>query len=332
MLETIFQQSLELTAWLQGLGDWLYPVMHFFTFLGTENFYMLVLPVFLWAVDYALGYRLGVMLLLTSGINDLAKMVFRQPRPYWVKPDALKFNDPSAGFGIPSGHSQTPLSIFGLLAATYKKLWLTITVIFVVFMIGLSRIFLGEHFTIDVLSGWAMGGLVLFGFIKLEPRVRACFTDKTISTKLLTVLGFALAFILLAALVVSIPAGYQLPQEWVDNALAAFPEAPIKPLTIKNAITSMATLFGLSAGYFWIEQRGGFNAASESWIKRLLRFPIGLVGVVIFWMGLGAIFPDDPLVLGWVLRFFRYALVGFWISGAAPYLFMAFNLGRPQRQ
>lgn len=330
MLETIFQQSLALTTWLQSLGDWLFPIMHFFTFLGTQDFYMLVLPVFIWAFDYPLGYRLGVMLLTTAGINDLAKMVFRQPRPYWIKPDALKINSPAGGYGVPSGHSQTPLSVFGLLAVHYKKRWLTITVIFVVFMIGFSRIFLGEHFTIDVLSGWAIGGLVLFSFVKLEGRVRAWFAGKTLAVKSLAVFGFALGFILLTAVVVAIPAGYQVPQAWIDNALIAFPEEPIDPLKLSNVITSMATLFGFSVGYFWVQERGGFNANTGNLAIRAARFVIGLVGVVIFWMGLGAVFPDGANLLSWSLRFFRYALVGLWISGLAPMLFIRLKLGQKQ--
>ena len=122
-----FKQSIDLTFWLQSLGDWLDPVMHFFTFLGNEEFYLFVMPVFLWVLDYRLGFKLGVMLLLTSGINDLAKMIFRLPRPYWVDPSAGKVAAaPAGGYGLPSGHSQTSLSIFGLLAVEFKKRWVTI--------------------------------------------------------------------------------------------------------------------------------------------------------------------------------------------------------------
>ena len=63
MLEAIFQQSLQFTHWLQGLGSWLYPVMEFFTFMGTENFYLLVLPIILWVFDYYLAFRGGIMLM-----------------------------------------------------------------------------------------------------------------------------------------------------------------------------------------------------------------------------------------------------------------------------
>lgn len=330
MFESVLQLSLEFTAWLQGLGAWLQPVMEFFTFLGTEDFYLLFMPIILWLFDYYLAFRVGVMLLLTAGINDLAKMIFRQPRPYWLNPEISKASSPSGGYGIPSGHSQTPLSVFGLLAVTFKKRWFTLVATFFVFMIGFSRIYLAEHFITDVLGGWLMGGLVLYSFVKLEPSVRAWFSGKPFAVKSLAVFGYSVGFILLTAVVIAFPNGYQLPQAWVDNALVANPEEPINPLNLSNVITSMATLFGFSMGYFWTESRGGFNAATESWWRRALRFVIGLVGVVIFWMGLGAIFPDDPNLLGWVLRFLRYSLVGFWLTGLAPYLFLRFGLAQPK--
>jgi len=222
--------------------------------------------------------------------------------------------------------------MYGLLAVIFKKRWITITLSLIISMIGLSRVFLGEHFITDVLGGWLLGGLMLFGFVKLEPKVKAWFSGKSFAAKSLAVLSFTLAFSLLSIAVTSIPAGYQLPQEWTQNALTAFPEETIDPLNPNNLITSMATLFGLSAGYFWVESRGGFNAASESWGKRALRFVIGLLGVVIFWMGLGAVFPDEPKLLGWLLRFLRYTLVGGWLTGGAPMLFIRLGLARPKKR
>ena len=53
-----------------------------------------------------------------------------------------------------------------------------------------------------------------------------------------------------------------------------------------------------------------------------MRFVIGLVGVLVLWQGLGAVFPRDADVISYTLRFVRYALVGMWIMGAAPWLFI----------
>ena len=57
--------------------------MRFFSFLGSEYFILLVLPVVYWCVDSALGLRVGFFLLFTGGFNDILKMGVRGPRPYW---------------------------------------------------------------------------------------------------------------------------------------------------------------------------------------------------------------------------------------------------------
>ncbi len=327
-MEAIFEQSLELTLWLQSLAGWLDPVMEFFTFLSNEEFYLLVMPVVLWVFDYRLGFRMGVMLLLTSGLNPLLKMTFRQPRPYWVRPEAGVVSSPASGYGIPSGHAQFSISVYGFFAVIFKKRWITALVVFVVFMIGLSRVYLGEHFYIDVLAGWLIGAVVLYLFVKLEPRVRAWFAAKNFGAKTLWVLAFSVGTILLGAVVINTPADYQVPQEWVNNALTAFPEEPIAPLNLSDVITSAATLFGLAAGYFWVAEKGGFNANSGYWWQRLVRFLLGLVGVVILWMGLGAVFPDQEELVSWSLRYLRYALTGAWITGGVPLLSIRFGLAK----
>ncbi|MGD2027852.1 MAG: phosphatase PAP2 family protein, partial [Anaerolineales bacterium] len=240
MMESIFTQSLELTIWLQSLAPWLKPVMEFFTFLSNEEFYLLVMPVVLWVFDYRLGFRIGVMLLLTSGLNPLVKMTFRQPRPYWVKPQAGVVSSPAGGYGIPSGHAQFSISVYGFFAVIFKRRWVTALAVFAVFMIGFSRVYLGEHFYIDVLAGWLIGAVVLYLFVKLEPRVSAWFVTKSFGVKTLGVLAYSLGIVLLGAVVINTPADYQVPQEWVDNALTAFPEEPIEPLNLSDVITSAA--------------------------------------------------------------------------------------------
>ena len=331
MLENLFQLSIDLTFWLQSLGEWLNPVMQFFTFLGNEEFYLFVMPVFIWLLDYTLGFKLGVMLLLTSGVNDLAKLTFRLPRPYWVNPDAARFSSPAGGYGLPSGHSQTSLSIFGLLAAEFKKRWLTGVVVFVIFMIGLSRIYLGEHFFIDVLGGWTLGSIVLWLFVKFSPAVSKWFKSRSLVGKMGAVFAYSLGIILIGALVIAIPQGYTIPQDWLVNAQQAYPDEPIEPQKLSNLITSAATLFGLSLGNFWISEKGGFKANSGTWWHQGLRFLLGLIGVAIFWMGLGEIFPDHENLVSWTLRYFRYGLVGLWISGIAPLVFIKLGLGQKER-
>jgi len=332
MLDTIFAQSIELSYWLQSLGDWLTPAMKFFTFLGEIQFYFLVMPVILWVIDYRLGFRVAVMLLLSGGINELFKLGFRIPRPFWLDPDVAKASSLPEGFSLPSGHSQMPLSAYGLLATVIKRGWVTLVFILLIFMIGLSRIYLGVHFYIDILSGWLLGGLVLIGFLVFEGRVKNWFASKSFGAKTLVVFTYSIIMILAAAVVIAGAGDYQIPHEWLVNAHIAYPEEPLRPFNLNLSITAAAAMFGLAVGDFWVIEAGGYNAKFGGWWQKVLRFVIGLAGVLVLYKGLDQIFPGEEDMVSYVLRYVRYGLVGFWISGIGPRLFIRIKLaeGEPE--
>jgi hypothetical protein len=89
--------------------------------------------------------------------------------------------------------------------------------------------------------------------------------------------------------------------------------------------TNMGALFGLAAGALLLPRFGGFEAGG-AWEKRGLRFLVGLVGILILWRGLGAILPTGEYPLAYILRYIRYALIGLWVTGAAPVLFTRLGL------
>jgi len=47
---------------------------------------------------------------------------------------------------------------------------------------------------------------------------------------------------------------------------------------------------------------------------------------LILWLGLGKVFPETETFISYVLRYIRYALIGTWISGFAPWFFIKVNL------
>jgi hypothetical protein len=61
-------------------------------------------------------------------------------------------------------------------------------------------------------------------------------------------------------------------------------------------------------------------------VKRALRYVVGVIGVLVFWYGLGAVLPRGESLIPFMLRFVRYALVGAWISAGAPRLFEKLQL------
>ncbi len=119
------------------------------------------------------------------------------------------------------------------------------------------------------------------------------------------------------------------PPQWEITAARAFSPAPGKSAIHPRVTTGMVgvagTFFGLVAGAILIFQRGGFDARG-TWSKRALRFALGMIAVVILWLGLRMLFPRDASLVSQVLRYFRSALTGFWVAYAAPWMFIKLGL------
>lgn len=312
---------------VQSLGAWLELPMRFLSFLGDENFFFMVLPLLYWSVDARLGLRVAFILISSNFLNSFIKLVFALPRPYWISTQVHPLAVETT-FGVPSGHAQNAVALWGIIAAGVRRPGAWLAALTLAFLIGLSRLYLGLHFAWDVIAGWLIGGLLLLAFMALWNPVSAWIANQTLARQIGIAFIVSLIMIGLGAWQVARLDGYVIPQEWIDNALRAG-EAP-DPVSMENFLTSAGTLFGLAAGLAWIAARGGHQADGPFW-NRFLRYVIGLIGILILWRGLGAIFPRDENLLSYLLRYFRYTLVGLWISAAAPWLFFHFKLaGKPK--
>jgi len=327
MVEYLLDSGANLILALQEWGSGLVPSMQAISFLGTEDFYMLVLPVLFWSVDAALGVRVGVMLLFSAELNSLLKWTFHLPRPFWYEAGVQGLGT-GASFGFPSGHSQTPLVIYGLMALAVKRAWAWIAAAVLVFLIGLSRVWLGVHFPIDVLGGWLVGAALLFAYLGLQGPVWAWLKQQRLWAQIGIVFLVAVAMILAGVLVAEASSDFVPPAEWLANAEADQPGVDLGLINVEDLYTSAGVLFGLAAGGLWLYRRGWFDAGGELW-KRGARFAVGVFGVVILWKGLGMVFPDQGDLLSHNLRFLRYGLIGAWVSGVAPWLFI--RLGWAER-
>jgi membrane-associated phospholipid phosphatase len=307
----------------QGVGDWLIAPMQFFSFLGSEDFFLIFLPLVYWCLDATLGLKIGVMLLTSNGLNTLFKMAMHGPRPYWVSAE-VKGLASETGFGVPSGHSQTAAGIWGIVADRISRTWAWVAAVVVILLIGLSRIYLGVHFLHDVLLGWLLGGLTLWVFIKLWDPIAARLKKLSMGKQILFAFAVSLGMILAAALIVFLSRNFVTPADWIANATRTGGEAP-NPFSLEGMVTSMGTLFGLLAGIAWLAPRGGYHVSGPAW-KRALCFVVGLVGVAVFYFGLKLVFPDGEDLVALVFRYVRYTLVGAWTSAGAPWVFSKLGL------
>jgi membrane-associated phospholipid phosphatase len=326
-MDILTQNGIDWILAVQSLGAWLQPLMEFFSFLGTENFFLLVLPILYWSVDAALGLRVGFILITSIYLNGIFKLFFAAPRPYWVSDRVLPLAAEHT-FGIPSGHAQNAVGVWGIIAAGSRKTWIWMMAFALMLLIGFSRWYLGVHYSQDVILGWLIGALLLWAFLRFWDPVVAWLRQKTLGAQVLLAFVVSLLFIALGAFSFGRLDGYTFPEEWRENALRASDELPV-PVSMETSLTSAGTFFGLAAGAAWIASRGGFQAHGSVG-QRALRFVVGLIGILILWRGLGLVFPDHADLISYILRYLRYSLVGFWVSAGAPWLFFRFKLARSQ--
>ncbi len=317
-MQGIMDFGIRLIVGFQAMGGWLTLPMKFFSFLGTEEFFSLVLPILYWCINTSLGVRVAVILMFTGGINDGLKMALHGPRPYWYS-SQVKALSTETSFGVPSGHAQSSVAVWGILASFVRKWWAWLIAILLIILCGLSRLYLGVHFPQDVLLGWIIGGLVLWLTVRFWGPVEAWVKRMGPGIQILSAFITSLILLLLPL----IPylwlkiSHWQAPAEWTGFTSSA--------ISLEGAMTSAGTFFGLMAGLVWLNHLGWFDTHGPWW-KLTLRYLLGVTGVLILRYGLKFIFPSGETLIADIFRYVRYSLIGFWVTGGAPWVFLQFGL------
>ncbi|TVP78336.1 MAG: phosphatase PAP2 family protein [Gemmatimonadales bacterium] len=300
---TLEAWGLELIAALQSIRT---PVVdalaHGASFLGDEPFYLVALPLVYWALHRRLGLELVLLLLVSTWLNSWLKELLDLPRP---SPDHVAVLAREDFGGVPSGHAQNAVVIWGWLAWRLGELvpggrlrWL-LPAGGVVLAISVSRLLLGVHFPHDLVAGWFVGALLLaatlwvMGGPEAAPgrtEGRPGFTGGT---------G--------AALTVALPI----------LLLGVHSEG--------TGFAAAATLLGVLPALLVEHRSVRFHHRGPP-RQRLLRVAVGLPVAGAIWLGLGA-WTGAGAAMADLLR---YVLLGGWIVVLAPLLFV--HLGMAGRR
>ncbi len=219
------------------------------------------------------------------------------------------------------------MAVWGLIAASIGKPWTWIAALLLIFGIGLSRIVLGVHFYLDVLTGWLLGALLLWAFLRLEKPVGAWMNRKTVTAQIGLMFAISMGVLLVGRLILTFVGGWEIPVLWVQNAASAIIPGtePIHPFSMSGIVSNAAVLFGFVSGAILMKARGGFEVRAALW-KLVARYILGIVGVVVIWAGLDVIFPEGHDLVAYAFRYLCYGLAGAWMSLGAPWVFVRLKL------
>lgn len=139
------------------ISDFATPIAKFITNFGGAIF-IAVVAIFLAIIIKNKKIAISILanLVIITGLNQLLKRILQRARPteYRIIQET--------GYSFPSGHSMISMAFYGyLIYLIYKHVknkyikWISISLLSILIcLIGISRIYLGVHYTSDVLGGF----------------------------------------------------------------------------------------------------------------------------------------------------------------------------------
>lgn len=139
------------------ISDFATPIAKFITNFGGAIFLIiLTITLFILIKNKKIGLSIILNLIVITGLNQILKYILQRPRPTEYR--LIE----ETGFSFPSGHSMVSMAFYGyLIYLIYKYVknkdlkWISIVLLSILICsIGISRIYLGVHYTSDVLGGF----------------------------------------------------------------------------------------------------------------------------------------------------------------------------------
>ena len=139
------------------ISDFATPIAKFITNFGGAIFIILLTVILITVIkNKKIGLSILTNLAIITILNQLLKRILQRPRPteYRIIEES--------GYSFPSGHSMISMAFYGyLIYLIYKYVenknvkWILISLLSILIcLIGISRIYLGVHYTSDVLGGF----------------------------------------------------------------------------------------------------------------------------------------------------------------------------------
>ena len=141
------------------ISDTITPIAKVITQMGGAIALLTItIALLLFLKNKKIGIAIAINLIVATILNLVLKHIVQRPRPTEYRMIS------ETGYSFPSGHSMVSMAFYGfLIYLIYKQVedkklkWgLIIALSIVIVTIGISRIYLGVHYTSDVLAGFTI--------------------------------------------------------------------------------------------------------------------------------------------------------------------------------
>lgn len=162
-----------IATWVKHIPASLLPFMTAMSFLGHPVVVIslaVISAIGAWVKGYSHVAYAMLATIVALGGNTILKYIFHRTRPETIYVENMKIQS----YSFPSGHAFGATVFYGLLAyLAYVHLpspWNIIVpsvLVVLIFLVGISRVYLGAHFPSDVVMAWILGVISLAIIIKL---------------------------------------------------------------------------------------------------------------------------------------------------------------------
>lgn len=152
------------------ISDFVTPIAKFITNFGGAIFLSIAtIALLLLIKNKKIGLSIFSNIVIITILNQLLKRILRRPRP-----TEFRIVE-ETGYSFPSGHSMVSMAFYGYLIYLiyryiknkYIKWSLIVLLSILICLIGISRIYLGVHYTSDVLGGFLLSISYLVVYVSL---------------------------------------------------------------------------------------------------------------------------------------------------------------------
>ncbi len=282
---------MEVIQFLQSFSsDFLDKIMFIITSFGSAYFSICVVCIIYWCYNKDIGFKLGIIMACSGVLNSIVKNLVRSPRPIGNPNVNSLYEFTAPGYSFPSGHTQSITSLgVSISIFTRNKLVLFISTI-LIFLVGLSRLYLGLHFMIDILGGFILALIV--SIVLNEVLI------KLSNFKINVLIGVLIVIFFLSIVIIE------------------------KGNMGQDYFKTMGIFIGIYLGHLFEDRYVNFSPDASN-IDNVLKIIIGAFTTIVLEILLSYLFSMFNFSF---LHMVKYAIIGFWMFGVIPFIFKITNL------
>lgn len=257
---------------------------------------VILIAIMYWCINKKYGQKLLFTLIPNIVINTGIKEFVKAPRPIGTAGlESLRVST-ATGYSFPSGHTQTATTFWTSLIIIFKKKWIYILGSVMILGVGVSRLYLGVHWPIDVIAGWIFGILFTVIFAKIFDIVDE---NKNYKLLLLVLIPFIIfifivkseSYIKMFGLLVGFVLGYIIEDSFIK----------FKTIDDYKKEVNFSSKVDTNKGYI---------------VKSAYRFILGIFTLLAVYLVLKYIMPEYVL-----FNFIRYLIISLYAVAGVPALF-----------